>query len=312
MLGGPRFLIGRDTRVSGPLLQAALTAGIAAEGVDVVDLGVLPTPGVAALAAADGVPGGHDLGVAQPFADNGIKLFAAGGRKLADEVEARLEAELGKGLARCLGGAGLVPDRRRGRSGRRGPARPMAGNATNALVLASLAGRRLDGLRVAVDCANGAASATGPGAAAQAGAEVVAVLADQPDGTNINDRCGSTYPAALQAAVVATGADAGLALDGDADRVIAVDHTGAVVDGDQMIAALALDRMARGALAGGTVVVTVMTNLGFHLAMAEHGVAVHTTPVGDRHVLEALDRGGWSLGGRAVGARHLPGPGHDR
>jgi phosphoglucosamine mutase len=169
------------------------------------------------------------------------------------------------------------------------------------LVLASLAGRHLGGLRVAVDCAHGAAVETGPALLRQAGADVVAVLGDRPDGTNINDRCGSTDPSSLRAAVVGAGADAGLALDGDADRVIAVDHTGAVVDGDQMIAALALDRMARGALAGGTVVVTVMTNLGFHLAMAEHGVTVHTTPVGDRHVLEALDRGGWSLGGEQSG-----------
>jgi len=135
----------------------------------------------------------------------------------------------------------------------------------------------------------------------RAGAEVVAVLADKPDGTNINDHCGSTHPATLQAVVRDTGADAGLALDGDADRVIAVDETGTVVDGDQMIAALALDRMARGVLAGGTVVVTVMTNLGFHLAMADHGVSVHTTAVGDRYVLEALDRGHWCLGGEQSG-----------
>ncbi len=154
---------------------------------------------------------------------------------------------------------------------------------------------------MALDCAHGAASVTGPELLRAAGADVVAVLADQPNGTNINDGCGSTHPGALQAAVVATGADVGLALDGDADRVIAVDHTGSIVDGDQMIAALALDRMARGVLVGGAVVVTVMTNLGFHLAMADHGVAVHTTPVGDRHVLEALDRGGWSLGGEQSG-----------
>jgi phosphoglucosamine mutase len=142
---------------------------------------------------------------------------------------------------------------------------------------------------------------TGPALLRRAGADVVAVLGDEPDGTNINEGCGSTCPAPLQAAVVEQGADAGLAFDGDADRVIAVDHTGAVVDGDQMIAALALDRRARGALTGNTVVITVMTNLGFHLAMAEHDVAVHTTPVGDRHVLEALDRGGWSLGGEQSG-----------
>ncbi len=294
VLGGPCFLIGRDTRISGPLLQAALTAGLAAEGVAVVDLGVLPTPGVAALAAADGLPAAMISASHNRFSDNGIKLFAAGGRKLADTVEARLTEELGKGVsvpARALSGAAV------------GAVRPDPGGRERyqQMVITALAGQRLDGLRVVLDCANGAACETGPALLRLAGADVVAVIGDQPDGVNINEQCGSTYPAALQAAVVETGADAGLALDGDADRVIAVDHTGAIIDGDQMIAALTLDRMDRGLLAGGTVVVTVMTNLGFHLAMAERGVAVHTTPVGDRSVLEALDRGGWSLGGEQSG-----------
>jgi phosphoglucosamine mutase len=297
VLGGPRFVIGRDTRISGPLLQAALTAGIASEGIDVVDLGVLPTPGVAALAAADGVPAAMISASHNQFSDNGIKLFAAGGRKLADEVEARLEDELGKELAP----GHLRPAAPVGAAVGRAAVQAAGRERYENLVLASLGGRRLEGLRVAIDCAQGAASVTGPDLLRRAGADVVAVLADQPDGININDRCGSTYPAGLQAAVLETGADAGLALDGDADRVICVDHTGSVVDGDQMIAALALDRMARGQLTGSTVVVTVMTNLGFHLAMAEHGVAVHTTPVGDRNVLEALDRGGWSLGGEQSG-----------
>ena len=316
VLGGPRFVIGRDTRVSGPLLQAALTAGIASEGVDVVDLGVLPTPGVAALAAADGIPGAMISASHNPFFDNGIKLFAAGGRKLSDDLEARLEAELRNEVARpgerVVGaGGGLGKGAAPGGEGRVPPVgqavgRPRVDDGSGReryerQVLATLSGRRLDGLRVVLDCAHGAASATGPDLLRRAGAEVVAVLADQPDGTNINAGCGSTDPTALQAAVLATSADAGLAFDGDADRVIAVDHTGSVVDGDQMIAALTLDRMALGVLRGGTVVVTVMTNLGFHLAMAEHGVTVHTTPVGDRHVLEALDRGGWSLGGEQSG-----------
>jgi len=294
VLGGPRFLIGRDTRASGSLLQAALTAGIAGEGVDVVDLGVLPTPGVAALAAADGVPAAMISASHNRFSDNGIKLFAAGGRKLADEVEARLSEELGKGAVPAAG----VPE-----GGAVGRAWPDGGGRQRyqQLVLAAQAGQRLEGLRVVLDCANGAAWQTGPELLRLAGAEVVAVLGDRPDGTNINAGCGSTAPGALQAAVVESGADAGLAFDGDADRVIAVDHRGAIVDGDQMIAALTLDRMARGLLVGGTVVVTVMTNLGFHLAMAERGVAVHTTPVGDRHVLEALDRGGWCLGGEQSG-----------
>jgi phosphoglucosamine mutase len=328
VLGGPRFVIGRDTRVSGPLLQAALTAGIASEGVDVVDLGVIPTPGVAALAAADGVPGAMISASHNPFFDNGIKLFAAGGRKLSDDLEARLEAELEREVARGGGresargaedlgtgvagaGDGSGKGGARGGEGRVPPVGQSVGRPSvddgsgreryERQVLATLCGRRLDGLRVVVDCAHGAATATGPNLLRRAGAEVVAVLSDQPDGTNINAGCGSTDPRALQAAVLETGADAGLAFDGDADRVIAVDHAGSVVDGDQMIAALTLDRMARGVLRGGTVVVTVMTNLGFHLAMAEHAVTVHTTPVGDRHVLEALDRGGWSLGGEQSG-----------
>jgi phosphoglucosamine mutase len=294
VLGGPCFLIGRDTRVSGPLLQAALTAGVASEGVAVVDLGVLPTPGVAALAAADGLPAAMISASHNRFSDNGIKLFAAGGRKLTDEIEARLTLELEKGASvppRAPSGA-AVGAVRQDRGGR---------DRYQQMVITALADRRLDGLRVVLDCANGAASETGPALLRLAGAEVVQVIGHRPDGTNINEQCGSTYPAALQAAVVETGADAGLAFDGDADRVIAVDHTGAIVDGDQMIAALTLDRMDRGLLVGGTVVVTVMTNLGFHLAMAERGVAVHTTPVGDRYVLEALDRGGWSLGGEQSG-----------
>ncbi|HEX3540424.1 MAG TPA: phosphoglucosamine mutase [Acidimicrobiales bacterium] len=294
VLGGPRLLIGRDTRVSGPLLQAALTAGVAAEGIDAVDLGVLPTPAVAALAAAGGVPAAMISASHNGFADNGIKLFARGGHKLADDVEARLVAELEKGAGMAPGavagaGVGVVRPDRDGRE------------RYQQMVLASLAGRNLGGLRVALDCANGAAAETGPELLRRAGAEVVAVLGDHPDGVNINDGCGSTYPGGLQAAVVELGADAGLALDGDADRVIAVDDTGAVVDGDQTIAALALDRMARGVLTGNTVVVTVMTNLGFHLAMAERGISVHTTAVGDRNVLEALARRGWSLGGEQSG-----------
>ncbi|MGH9125221.1 MAG: phosphoglucosamine mutase [Acidimicrobiales bacterium] len=303
VLGGPRFVIGRDTRASGPLLQAALTAGIAAAGVDAVDVGVLPTPAVAALAAADGVPAAVISASHNPYSDNGIKLFAAGGRKLADDTEARLEAALEEQLGKGQPGGGsstAVPvpvGAAVGRVSSDGDARERYVTG----VLAALGGRDLGGLRVAVDCAHGAASVTGPELLRRAGADVVAVLADQPDGTNINEHCGSTHPAALQAVVRDTGADAGLALDGDADRVIAVDHTGTVVDGDQMIAALALDRMARGSLVGDTVVVTVMTNLGFHLAMAEHGVTVHTTAVGDRYVLEALDRGGWSLGGEQSG-----------
>ena len=303
-LGGTRpvFLIGRDTRVSGPLLQAALAAGLASEGVDVHDLGVLPTPGVAALSAASGTPAAVISASHNPFPDNGIKLFTAGGRKLGDETEERLEKELAFILAGRMAPVDATGDRRPtgGDVGR------LSADADGPAwyrrqLVASLEGRSLEGIRVALDCANGAASVTAAEVLGQAGAEVVVVLAADPDGVNINDDCGSTHPAGLQAQVVARHADVGLAFDGDADRVIAVDHTGAVVDGDQLIALCAMDLRGRGRLAGDTVVVTVMTNLGFRLAMREQGISVHETQVGDRYVLEALDQGGWSLGGEQCG-----------
>ncbi len=291
-----RFLVGRDTRVSGPLLQAALSAGLAAEGVDVADLGVLPTPGVAFLSAAEGLPAAVISASHNPFPDNGVKFFAPGGRKLSDEAEARLEAELdgllreGDGDRRPTGAAlgRLTPDHARARE-----------RYQQALV-ASLAGRRLDGLSVVLDCANGAASEVAPAVVRELGAQVT-VLSDAPDGVNINHGCGSTHPEALQAEVVARGAAVGLAFDGDADRVLAVDHAGALVDGDQLIAICALDRRARGRLPGDTVVVTVMANLGFRQAMAAHGIALVETDVGDRYVLEEMEKGGWALGGEQSG-----------
>jgi phosphoglucosamine mutase len=295
----PVFLIGRDTRISGPLLQAALSAGLASEGAEVRDLGVLPTPGVAALSAARNTPAVMISASHNPFPDNGIKLFAAGGRKLADDVEQRLEAELGAILAGAAGSAADNPPTGLG-VGRVLPDEESLGWYEEHLV-ASLEGRRLGGIRVALDCANGAASVDAADVFTRSGAEVVAVLAAEPDGININDGCGSTAPGRLQATVVEHGADVGLAFDGDADRVIAVDHTGALVDGDQLIALCALDLRARGRLVDDTVVVTVMTNLGFRLAMEAHGIRVHETQVGDRYVLEALDRGKWSLGGEQSG-----------
>jgi phosphoglucosamine mutase len=298
VLAAPRqvVLVGRDTRLSGPLLQAALSAGLASEGVDVCDVGVLPTPGVAALSADRGAPAAMISASHNAFSDNGIKLFAAGGRKLADDVEACLEAEL--------------KDLRIGETGTVTAAAPTVGrlyqdpDATAWYVrhlVETLDGRRLSGLKVALDCANGAASFAAADVMTSAGAEVVAVLASRPDGLNINAGCGSTEPAALQRAVIAHGADVGLAFDGDADRVIAVDETGALVDGDQLLALFSLDLRQRGRLTDGTVVVTVMTNLGFRLAMKDHGVQVYETQVGDRYVLEALDRGAWSLGGEQSG-----------
>ncbi|HTV12348.1 MAG TPA: phosphoglucosamine mutase [Acidimicrobiales bacterium] len=284
-----RFLVGRDTRLSGPLLQAALSAGLASEGVDVVDVGVLPTPAVAFLSSADNLPAAVISASHNPFADNGVKFFSAGGTKLSDEVEERLEVELDALVAAPSAAVGRIM------------ADGSALERYERHVLESLDGRDLKGLRVALDCANGAAYLTAPQIFRAAGAEVVSVLADEPNGTNINDDCGSTNPARLTAAVAGTRADLGLAFDGDADRVIAVDAGGNVVDGDRLLALFATDLAARDLLAGGTVVVTVMTNLGFHQAMAAGGVKVHTVGVGDRYVLEALEANGWALGGEQSG-----------
>ena len=292
VLGGSEFVIGRDTRVSGPMLQAALSAGIAAEGSDVVDIGVIPTPGVAAVAAARGLPAAVISASHNPYHDNGVKLLGAGGLKLDDSQEERIEravSELRAGPAVTAGRVGhMRPD-------------PGALEWYCRRVVESLEGRRLDGLRVVVDCANGAASGTAERILVSAGADVVDVVAAQPDGLNINERCGSTDPSLLAGSVRANGADVGLALDGDADRVIAVDEHGEVVDGDRLLAMFALDLRSRGRLAGDTLVVTVMSNLGLQNAMESAGVHVHRTPVGDRNVLEALDANGWSLGGEQSG-----------
>jgi phosphoglucosamine mutase len=295
VLGGERYLIGRDTRLSGPMLQAALAAGLTSEGADVVDLGVLPTPGVAFLSAARDVPAAMISASHNPFADNGIKFFAAGGRKLTDAVEERLEAEL-----RAILDATSSGDRPTGGAVGRTTAEADAVAGYERQLVAALEGERLDGLRLVLDCAHGAASTVAPHVFTAAGAEVD-VLHAAPDGVNINDGCGSTHPEALRRAVVDRGADVGLAFDGDADRVLAVDAGGRLVDGDHLIAVCAIDLRSRGRLTGDTVVVTVMTNLGFRLAMEERGIAVVETQVGDRYVLEALDEGGWSLGGEQSG-----------
>ena len=295
VLGGETFLIGRDTRVSGPLLQAALTAGLASEGTNVVDLGVLPTPAVAHASAARGVPGAMISASHNPFPDNGIKLFAAGGRKLSDETEKGLEAELTRLLeraseARAPTGADVGRTR----------ADDAVGDHYVAHLLASLQGRSLEGLHVVLDCANGAASPIAGDVFTSAGARVE-VISDGLDGTNINDRCGSTHPGSLQQRVRELRADAGLAFDGDADRVLAVDGNGDLVDGDHVIAICARDLRDRGRLRDDTVVVTVMTNLGFRLAMAEEKINVIETKVGDRYVLEALEERNLSLGGEQSG-----------
>jgi phosphoglucosamine mutase len=289
------FVVGRDTRRSGPMLQAALSAGLASEGADVVDVGVMPTPAVAYLSAERRAPAAVISASHNPYFDNGIKFFAAGGTKLPDEVEDRIEAELAELV---LVGRGPAPTR-----DAVGAISSDAGALSRyeSFVLGCLEGRSLGGLRVALDCANGAAWRSGPEIFATAGAEVSAVLGAEPDGTNINDNCGSTDPRALARAVVASGADLGLAFDGDADRVIAVDSAGDVVDGDRLLALFATDLAERGLLTGQTVVVTVMTNVGFHQAMERAGIKVHTVSVGDRYVLEALDCNGWALGGEQSG-----------
>jgi phosphoglucosamine mutase len=297
ILPAPTFVVGRDTRRSGPLLQAAFSAGLAAEGADVVDLGVLPTPGVAAVAESRGVPGAMISASHNPFGDNGIKLFSLLGTKLPVEVEAEVEAELELLLA--------DPDRAPRRPTGLGVGRISVDAGALQLysdhLVSTIDGRRLDGLRVVLDCAHGAASEVAPWVFAELGAARVTALHDMPDGANINDRCGSTDPAQLALAVIEHQADLGLAFDGDADRVIAVDHTGTIVDGDVLLALFALDLAERGRLSANTVAVTVMTNLGFRLAMEARGIQVRETDVGDRHVLAALDAGGLSLGGEQSG-----------
>ena len=296
VLGGARWLIGRDTRRSGPLLSAALAAGLATEGVEVVDLGVVPTPGVAFLSAADHVPAAMISASHNPFGDNGIKLFSAGGLKLSDELEERLELEL-----TALSGQGDPRPR---------PTGAEVGTITTDhaaieryrrfLAEDVVPAGALDGLTVVLDAANGAAYELAAGVYEALGARVTAIHTD-PDGVNINAASGSTHPEALQAAVVEHGADAGLAFDGDADRVLAVDAAGELIDGDQIIAVCAIDRHERGRLTHDTVVVTVMSNLGFRQGMAAHGIDVITTDVGDRYVLEALDEGKHCLGGEQSG-----------
>jgi phosphoglucosamine mutase len=301
VLGGGRWGVGRDTRRSGSLLEAAFSAGLASEGAEVVGLGVAPTPEVAWWSAAEGAPAAMISASHNPFPDNGIKIFSAGGRKLPDEAEARLEGELRRLLGTLANGQGnhpLAAPPVGAEVGTITAAPPHQGYA--AAVVASIEGRRLDGLRVVVDCAHGAASGVAPDVLRALGAEVEP-LHCAPDGTNINQDCGSTHPAALQVAVHRAGADAGVAFDGDADRVLLVDGTGRLVDGDHIIAICAIDLAARGRLAEQTVVVTVMTNLGFRLSMGERGIKVVDTRVGDRYVLEALQSGGYTLGGEQSG-----------
>jgi phosphoglucosamine mutase len=290
------FVVARDTRQSGPLLQAALSAGLASEGADVIDLGVLPTPAVAWHCAQRHLPGAVVSASHNPFTDNGVKLFAAGGLKLPMAAEAAVEEELDRVLAHEARGPPAPTGHAVGRLSSDADA---ASGYIDHLVQA-LEGRSLEGMRVVVDCANGAASSIAPVVLGRLGATVDAIASD-PDGTNINDGCGSNHPDRVAAEVVARGAELGLALDGDADRLVAVDHTGAATTGDELLALFATDLAGRGRLAGNTVVVTVMSNLGFRLAMAEKGIVVRETPIGDRYVLEELNADGLTLGGEQSG-----------
>ena len=287
----PVAVVGRDPRASGEMLEAAVVAGLASAGAEVLRVGVLPTPAVAFLTAETGA----DLGVMisashNPMPDNGIKLFSRGGHKLPDAVEAAVEASVQAGTAahRPTGaGIGRVRDL-------------PGGTADYADHLLSTLPAPVPGLRLVVDCAHGSAAGCAPDVYRRAGAEVT-VIGGEPDGWNINDGIGSTHLGPLTEAVRATGADLGIAHDGDADRCLAVTADGEVVDGDAILAVCALGLKERGALAQDTVVATVMSNLGFHHTMRDAGIAVHTTAVGDRYVLEALRARGLSLGGEQSG-----------
>lgn len=285
----PTAIVGQDSRASGEFLEAAVVAGLASAGVDVYRVGVLPTPAIAHLVGATGA----DLGVMisashNPMPDNGIKLFARGGGKLDDAIEAAIEKRMGEPWERPTG-----------RSVGRIYNDDQAANNYIEHLLSSVS-TPLAGLKIVVDCANGASSLVAPTVYEKAGATVVAIH-HSPDGWNINDGCGSTHLEDLQAAVVREGADFGIAHDGDSDRCLAVDGSGAVVDGDQIMTILAIGLKHLGKLKADTIVATVMSNLGFFHAMKNAGVNVITTSVGDRYVLEKMLEGDYSLGGEQSG-----------
>ena len=307
----PSAVIGRDSRASGDFLEAAVVAGLASSGVDVHRLGVIPTPGVAYLTGALNADFGVVLSASHnPAADNGIKFFGRSGVKLPDEIEDQIEARL------RAAGDGAPPASADGEVSALGFGRVTDAYSAHEIyldhLLASLptpsAGQPpLHGMRVVVDCAHGAAFSIGPRALRRAGAEVIAIGA-APDGLNINASVGSTHLETLAAAVLEHGADAGLAFDGDADRCLAIDGDGQPLDGDQILAVLASQLKRGNQLIGDTVVVTVMSNLGFHDAMRESGITVVETPVGDKHVYAAMRDGGYILGGEQSG--HIIQMGH--
>ena len=285
----PIAIIGRDPRISGEYLASAVAAGLAASGVDVFDAGVVPTPATAFLTADFSADFGVMISASHnPAPDNGIKFFAAGGHKLADEIEDQIEAAMQSEHLAPIGGAV-------------GRVQRFADAEDRYLVhLLGAIPNSLEGLKVVIDCAHGAASAISPQAFADAGAKVI-VIGNDPDGLNINSGYGSTHMSALQSAVLENDADMGFAHDGDADRCLAVDHTGAIVDGDQLMAILALSAKANGTLARNTLVATVMSNLGLRIAMKDAGITMLETKVGDRYVLEQIREGGYTLGGEQSG-----------
>ncbi|WP_280218781.1 phosphoglucosamine mutase [Nocardia neocaledoniensis] len=286
-------VVGRDPRASGEMLEAAVTAGLTSVGVDVLSVGVLPTPAVAYLTGLYDACFGVMISASHnPMPDNGIKIFAAGGHKLDDAVEQRIEALIADGVTVRPTGAGI------GRV--RGDYTVEGTHERYVEHLLESTGQNLSGLTVVVDCAHGAAAEVAPQVYREAGATVIAINAE-PDGLNINDGCGSTHLDAVRAAVLEHGADLGIALDGDADRCLAVDATGETVDGDAIMAVLALAMREAGELVDDTLVATVMSNLGLHIAMRAAGITVLTAAVGDRYVLEELRRGGYSLGGEQSG-----------
>ena len=286
-----RVVIGKDTRLSGYMLESALVAGFTSVGMDVVMVGPMPTPAVAMLTQSMRA----DIGVMisashNPYADNGIKLFGPDGYKLSDEAEAAIEALID-------GDIQLVPSSQIGRARRIDDAQGRYIHFAKSTFPENL---RLDGMRIVLDCANGAAYKVAPSALWELGADVVAIGVT-PNGTNINDGVGSTAPQLLAEAVVANGADIGIALDGDADRLIVVDETGTIVDGDQLMATIAASWARQGRLAGGGLVATVMSNLGLERHLAAQGLGLVRTKVGDRHVLEKMRSSGYNVGGEQSG-----------
>ncbi len=286
-----RVLIGKDTRLSGYMLESALVAGFTSVGMDVVMVGPMPTPGVAMLTQSMRA----DIGVMisashNPYADNGIKLFGPDGYKLSDEAEAAIEALIDSDVP-------LAPSTSIGRARRIDDAQGRYINSAKGTFPKDL---RLDGMRIVIDCANGAAYRVAPSALWELGADVIAIGVT-PDGTNINDGVGSTAPQTLSETVVASGADIGIALDGDADRLIVVDEKGRVVDGDQLMATIAAGWARAGRLVGGGLVATVMSNLGLERHLAAQGLGLVRTAVGDRNVLEAMRARGYNVGGEQSG-----------